>query len=66
MLATWLSTFLSWAGYILPLRWSVQEWWRELPASQNIPVLIAPLLLPVWLTHYASCLANQRFIKIHD
>ena len=66
MLAIWLGTFSSGAGYILLLWWSGQEWERELPDSQNIPVLITLPLLPVWLTHLTFCLANQRFIKIHD
>ena len=51
MLATRLSTFVSVAAHMLPLQWSGQEWQRELPAFQNIPVLIAPPLLPIWFTH---------------
>ena len=47
MLATQLSTFLSLTAYMLPLRWSAQEWQRNLPAFQNSPVLIASPLLPV-------------------
>ena len=63
MLATWLSTFFSRAGNIL-LLWCLDRTGRELPSSQNTPVLIALPLLPVWLS-YTSCLllANQRLFK---
>ena len=57
-LATRLSTFLSWAGCILPLRWSAQEWPRELPDSSNTLSLFSPPLLPVWLSRL-YCLPGQ-------
>ena len=61
-LATWLSTFLSQADYILFLPWSGQDTRRELPASQNTPVLITPPLLPVWLTHLYFLPGQSAFI----
>ena len=64
MLAIWLGTFFSWASYMLPLRWSAQEWQRNLPTSQNSPVLLAPPLFLSGFPAYTACLTNQCFIKI--
>ena len=61
MLATWLGTFS--AGQVTSCFFGV---WaglqRELPASQNTPVLFAPHLLPVWFSHLYFLPGQSTFI----
>ena len=54
------------SAYMLPLQWSAQEW-RGSFLLPRIFLFSSPCLyfLSGWPTN-TSCLANQRFIKIHD
>ena len=66
MLATWLSTFLSVAAYISPLWWSGQNCRGSSLLPRILPFSLLYLYFLSGFPAYTSCLANQRFIKIHD